>query len=246
MPFPARPISSLPKSILIVDDDELLLHSLRYSLEQAGYQVQLAASAKAALETIDASPPHLVLLDIGLPDISGLEVIRRIRDVCPVIFVSGRQRQLDELLGLELGAEDYVSKPFDTDILLARIRNVLRRAVTTISTEPSPHPTSALVAGDLTVDPVSHTVSCNRRSINLSPLEFRLLHLLADEAPRVLSTEELLQRVWGEQYKGESQIVYVYIGSLREKLEENPKVPQRILTVRGVGYRFVAQRLSNA
>jgi DNA-binding response OmpR family regulator len=235
-----------PRSILIVDDDELLRQSLRYSLEQAGYQVQMASSALAALEIIDSSPPNLVLLDIGLPDISGLEVIRRIHDVCPVIFVSGRQRQVDELLGLELGAEDYVSKPFDTDILLARIRNVFRRAAMgnpaeINSTEKPALPSSTFVAGDLSIDPASHTVICNGAPVELSPLEFRLLHTLARGTPRVLSTEELLRQVWGEPYIGESQIVYVYIRSLREKLEENPKEPQRILTVRGVGYRLVPQ-----
>lgn len=240
------PTSILPPSILIVDDDELLRRSLAYSLEQAGYQVQVAASAEAAFNLVEADPPSLVLLDIGLPDMSGLDAIRRIRDICPVIFVTGRQRQLDEVIGLELGAEDYVSKPFDPDILLARIRTVLRRAAPAISTEQPPSPTTTLVAGDLTIDPARHTVICNGKPVNLSPLEFRLLYILAQETQRVISTEELLRHVWGEQYIGETQIVYVYMRSLREKLEENPQLPQRILTVRGVGYRFVPQRLPNA
>jgi DNA-binding response OmpR family regulator len=236
----------MPSSILIVDDDELFRRSLAYSLEHAGYQVKVAASAEAAFKIIETAPPSLVLLDIGLPGINGLDAIRRIRDICPVIFVTGRQRQLDEILGLELGAEDYVSKPFAPDILLARIRNVLRRAATANPTEQPPPPTSTLVAGDLTIDPARHTVICNGKPVNLSPLEFRLLHILAQEMQRVISTEELLRRVWGEQYIGEPQIVYVYMRSLREKLEENPQLPQRILTVRGVGYRFVPQRPPNA
>jgi DNA-binding response OmpR family regulator len=236
----------MPTSILIVDDDELLRRSLAYLLEQAGYRVQSAASAEAAFKIVEMAPPSLVLLDIGLPGINGLDAIRRIRDICPVIFVTGRQRQLDEVLGLELGAEDYVSKPFDTDVLLARIRTVIRRtsAVPSI-VEPKPLD-PVLLLGDLTVDPTTHTVTCNGKSISLSPLEFRLLHTLVLEAPRVVSSEELLKRVWGEQYTGESQILYVYVRSLREKLEDNPQLPQRILTVRSVGYRFVPQGLPNA
>jgi DNA-binding response OmpR family regulator len=246
MPHSILPNSSLPRSILIVDDDELLRHSLAYSLEQAGYQIQMAATAEAAIEIIEMSPPSLVLLDIGLPNMNGLDAIRRIRDICPVIFVSGRQRQLDEVLSLELGAEDYIRKPFDTDVLLARVRNVLKRALAAQSVEQPTASSTSLVLGDLTIDPDSHTVTCNRKPVFLSPLEFRLLHTLAQAAQRVISTEELLRRVWGEHYVGEPQIVYVYMRTLREKLEENPQSPQRILTVRGVGYRFVPQRSQDA
>jgi DNA-binding response OmpR family regulator len=236
------PHSIVPRSILIADDDELFRRSLACSLEQAGYQVQMMAGAKPAIAIVEMSPPNLVLLDIGFPHLDGLEAIRRIRDICPVIFVSARRRALDEVLGLELGAEDYITKPFDLDVLLARIRAVLRRAQ---PVRPATRPT-VLVLGDLTIDVTRHTVTCNAKPVYLSPLEFLLLYTLAQEAWGVVSTQGLLRRVWGEHYVGEPQIVYVYIRTLREKLEENPQVPQRILTVRGIGYRFVPREPDDA
>jgi DNA-binding response OmpR family regulator len=165
----------------------------------------------------------------------GLEALRHIRDRSPVIFVTARRRELDEVLGLELGAEDYITKPFDPDVLLARVRTVLRRSQTA---PPASRP-GAVAVGDLVIDPGRHTVMLADQPISLSPLEFRLLHTLAREAGQVLSTEELLSRVWGTQYEGEPQAVYVYIRSLREKLEANPQKPSRIVTVRSVGYKLI-------
>jgi DNA-binding response OmpR family regulator len=228
----------MSKSILIVDDDQLLRHSLAYTLQQAGYQVQLAARSQTALEMIRAAPPDLVLLDIGLPDMDGLEALRQIPEGVPVIFVTARRRELDEVLGLELGAQDYITKPFVEDVLLARIRTVLRhtRPITLAPAEPVP-----LRVGDVEIDPSGHSVRVAGRPVNLSPLEFHLLYTLAREAGTVLSVQKLLDLVWGPQYAGESQILYVYMRALREKVEEDPRQPRRILTVRGVGYRLVAQ-----
>jgi DNA-binding response OmpR family regulator len=229
----------MSRHILIVDDDTLLRRSLAFNLEKAGYHVSTAATAEDALAQVRLDPPNLVLLDIGLPGMDGLDALRSLRqqiDV-PVIFLTARRRELDQVLGLELGADDYVSKPFDIDVLLARIKAVLRRAGPAPTPSPGPAP---LVVGDLTIDPAAHTVTVGERSVDLSPREFDVLCTLALEAGHVVSVDDLLARVWGAEYAGEPQVVYVHIRWLREKLEEDPQHPGRILTVRGVGYKLVS------
>lgn len=228
----------MPKHILIVDDDALLRRSLAFNLEQAGYTVSTAATAEDALAVARLEPPDLVLLDIGLPGMDGLDALRALRaqaDV-PVIFLTARRRQLDEVLGLELGADDYITKPFDIDVLLARIKVVLRRS-RPAPPQVTPQP---LVVGDLVIDTAAHSVTLRGQPVELAPREFDLLATLAQEAGRVLSVDELLGRVWGAEYIGEPQVVYVHIRWLREKLEDDPQHPQRIVTVRGVGYKLVA------
>lgn len=229
----------MAKQILIVDDDALLRRSLAFNLEQAGYQVRAAANAEDALAIAQRNLPDLVLLDIGLPGMDGLDALRNIKDRfnLPVIFVTARRRELDEVLGLELGADDYVTKPFDIGVLLAHIKAVLRRSETPIRAADKP----ALVVGDLTIDPASHTVSAAGRSIALTPREFDLLHALALEPRRVFSVDELLGRVWGAEFIGQPQVVYVHIRWLREKIETDPNHPQRLITVRGVGYKLEPQ-----
>ncbi len=227
------------KYIFIVDDDDLLRRSLAFNLEQAGYRVFTAADAESALSRSEREPPDLVLLDIGLPGMDGLDALRRFRDGLgvPVIFLTARRRELDEVLGLELGADDYVTKPFDLDVLLARMKAVLRRVDQSQETAKESTP---LVRGDLVIDPAAHTVVVAGKKIELAPREFDLLHTLAINAGRVISTEALLARVWGAEYEGEPQVVYVHIHWLREKLETDPEHPSRILTVRGVGYKLAA------
>ena len=229
----------MAKMILLVDDDTLLRRSLAFNLEQAGYQVSTAASAEDALAYLQRARPDLVLLDVGLPGMDGLQALRQMRQTSelPVIFLTARRRDLDEILGLELGADDYITKPFDPDVLLARVRAVLRRSRegTALAEE------TALVVGDLQIDPAGHTVTLAGRDIALTAREFALLHVLALEPGRVLSVDDLLGRVWGAEYSGEPQVVYVHIRWLREKLEKNPGRPQRIVTVRGVGYKLVPQ-----
>ena len=225
--------------ILIVDDDALLRRSLAFNLEKAGYRASTAASAEDALARAHLDPPDLILLDIGLPGMDGLDALRRLRqehDV-PVIFLTARRRELDQILGLELGADDYVTKPFDIDVLLARIKAVLRRSSAALVSVPR---RAQLVVGDLVIDPAAHTVTVGGRAVDLSPREFDLLHALALEAGRVVAVDELLARVWGAEYAGEPQVVYVHIRWLREKLEDHPSQPRRIVTVRGVGYRLTA------
>jgi len=180
----------------------------------------------------------LILLDIGLPGIDGLEGLRRLRQKndIPVIFVTARRRELDEVLGLELGADDYVSKPFDLDVLLAHIRAVLRRSERNL-----PAPGQAVVcAGDLVIDPAAHTVTVAGRPVELSPREFDLLYALASQPGKVMPVDELLARVWGAEFAGQPQVVYVHVRWLREKIEADPNHPRRVLTVRGVGYKLEA------
>jgi DNA-binding response OmpR family regulator len=231
----------MAKHILLVDDDTLLRRSLTFNLEKAGYRVSPAATAEDALAQARLDPPDLVLLDIGLPGMDGLDALRSLRQQAdvPVIFLTARRRELDQVLGLELGADDYVTKPFDIDVLLARIKAVLRRAAPATAQVPAPAP---LAVGDLTIDPAAHTVTAGDRTVELSPREFDLLHALAMEAGRVVSVDDLLSRVWGAEYVGEPQVVYVHVRWLREKLEEDPGRPRRIITVRGRGYKLVPCR----
>jgi DNA-binding response OmpR family regulator len=225
--------------ILLVDDDDLIRRSLAFTLEQGGYQTITAASAEDALSLVKRDPPDLVLLDIGLPGMDGLQAMRHFQDQgIPVIFLTARRRELDEILGLELGAEDYVTKPFDADVLLARIRVVLRRNQQQAGMSEIPTP---LAVGDLVIDPGAHTVMRGEEPIDLSAREFALLHALTLEAGRVVSVDQLLAQVWGAEFIGEPQVVYVHIRWLRQKLEENPSRPQRIVTVRGVGYKLIEQ-----
>ena len=226
--------------ILLIDDDDLLRRSLAFNLHQAGYRVSTAASAEDGLALAQQDQPDLVLLDVGLPDMNGLDALKHLRDgpAVSVILLTARRRELDQVLGLELGADDYVIKPFDLDVLLARIKAVLRRAqppalATTGST--------AFTVGDLTIDPSAHTLVVAGRPVKLPPREFDLLYALTLEAGHTVSVEDLLARVWGAEYAGEPQVVYVHVRWLREKLEADSHAPRRIITVRGVGYRLETQ-----
>lgn len=228
----------MSKHILVVDDDTLMRRSLSFNLEKSGYRTSRAASAEDALEISRRDPPDLVLLDIGLPGMDGLDALKQLKDQAgtPVIFLTARRRELDQVVGLELGADDYVTKPFDLDVLLARIKAVLRRTESIQSEIPQ---SNRLVAGDLEIDKAAHSISIAGQTINLSPKEFDLLYTLGLVPDVVLSADELLRRVWGAEYVGQPQIVYVHIRWLREKIEENPNKPTRIVTVRGIGYKYV-------
>lgn len=229
----------MPRKILLVDDDALMRRSLAFNLNQAGYETLTASNAEDALAMVQCSMADLVLLDIGLPGMDGLDALKQLksRHGLPVIFLTSRRRELDEVLGLELGADDYVTKPFDLDVLLARIKVALRRSVQP-ETAGEPQP---LQAGALKIDPLSHSVTVSGKAVELSPREFDLLHTLALEPNRVFSVDELLNRVWGAEFLGQPQVVYVHIRWLREKIEQDPKTPRLLQTVRGVGYKLTAE-----
>ncbi|NKQ34709.1 MAG: response regulator transcription factor [Chloroflexi bacterium] len=233
----------MAKHILVVDDDELMRRSVSFKLDQNGYRTNTAASAEDALAIARRDPPDLILLDIGLPGMDGLEALRHFQqemDV-PVIFVTARRRELDTILGLELGADDYITKPFNLDVLVAHVKAVLRRAGSGGAAATAAAKKQTLVVGDMEIDPAAHTVMIGDTAVNLTNREFDLLHTLALDAGDVISTDELLNRVWGAEFMGESQVVYVHIRWLREKIEADPKHPQRIITKRGVGYKLVSQ-----
>jgi DNA-binding response OmpR family regulator len=230
----------MTKHILLVDDDDLMRRSLAFSLEQAGYRTSTAADAENALRLARRDPPDLILLDIGLPGMDGLDALQSFRQEAdvPIIFVTARRRELDQALGLELGADDYVTKPFDLNVLLARIKAVLRRSE---RAAPSTAVADRLEAGDLVIESSAHRATLSGRPLELAPREFALLHALALQAGQVISVDDLLAQVWGAEYVGEPQVVYVHIRWLREKIEDDPKHPCRIVTVRGVGYKFEPQ-----
>jgi DNA-binding response OmpR family regulator len=225
------------KHVLVVDDDALMRRSVAFNLKQAGYSAATAGSAEDALVIIQAHLPDVILLDIGLPGMDGLEALRAIqRRICvPVVFVTARRRELDEIVGLELGADDYITKPFDMDVLLAHIKAVLRR----VSPSDALHKLQQIVVGDLFIDPTSHVVQIGEREIALPPKEFDILLVMAQEAGHVLSVDDLLARVWGAGWVGESQTIYVHVRWLREKIEHDPAHPRRLVTIKGAGYKLM-------
>ncbi len=222
--------------ILIVDDDRLIRRSLALHLEDAGYEALAAGDAFEALKLLDEQAVHLILLDVAMPGMDGHDALRHIRQKtqAPVIFVTGRRRELDELVGLELGADDYVTKPFDIDILLARIKAVLRRSAALVA----PHEEAFVSVGDLRIDVHAHVARQHGRELELTPKEFDLLLYLAQNPGQVVSMQQMLDHVWGEGWIGEEQTVYVHIRWLRTKIEETPASPRRLITVRGVGYKL--------
>lgn len=227
----------LSRHIVLVDDDALLRRSLAFNLEQAGYRTSSAANAEDALALTRLDPPDLVLLDIGLPGMDGLDALRNFKEQtkAPVIFLTARHRELDEVVGLELGADDYITKPFNIDVLLARIKATLRRFEKTKIASPEG---DKVTVGDLVIDLQAHTVTIGSRSVDLTPREFDLLHALAMQPNKVVSVDELLAQVWGAEFTGEPQVVYVHIRWLRKEIEEDPSHPKRIITVHGVGYKL--------
>jgi DNA-binding response OmpR family regulator len=225
--------------ILVVDDDDLQRESIRVRLEQDGFKVSVAATGKTALSAALLNPPDLVILDVGLPDSDGLDICRALQrdhpNVC-VIFLTGRSSEIDKVSGLALG-DDYVTKPFSIIELEARIGTVLRRSRKTDQESR----VSTLEIGEIRLEPASHQVKLRGQPIELTPKEFDLLHLLMSRAGEVLTTNEILSTVWGPEFIGASELVYMHISWLRQKLSDNPHHPQLIHTVRGVGYRFMPE-----
>ncbi|MEN9935419.1 MAG: hypothetical protein RLZZ387_1998 [Chloroflexota bacterium] len=222
--------------ILVADDDLPSVKLTSYLLEEAGYQVVKAYDGPSILQSIEQHNPDLVLLDVMMPKASGFDICRQIRrtsDV-PIIFLSARSQLQDRVMGLQIGGDDYLIKPFEPSELLARVEAVLRRRNSDML-----NPSVRLSQGDITLDPVEHKVLFSTgRTVELTPLEFRLLYYLMKNSGRVLNTSQILSKVWGYDYEGESNLVAVYIRRLRTKVEEDPERPRHVITVRNLGYKF--------
>ena len=227
-------------TVLVVEDEENLLEALRYNLEREGYAVNTAIDGEQALLSARDSAPDLVILDVMLPQLDGFEICRilRRRSDVPILMLTARGEEIDRVVGLELGADDYVTKPFSIRELMARVRNLLRRSHRAPSATDDAAPADILRSGDLEIDSVSHIVRLNGELLELKPREFDLLALLAKNKARAFTRDQILERLWGHDYYGDSRTVDVHIRWLREKIEPQPSKPVRIVTIRGVGYRF--------
>ena len=225
-------------SILIVEDEENLLRTLQYNFEREGYQVFTAEDGEIGLYSARQNKPDLVILDVMLPKLDGLEVCRILRNETsvPILMLTAKGEEIDRVLGLELGADDYVTKPFSMRELTARVRAMLRRSrmVPAVSSGAE----ELIQADNLQIDLVSHTARLKGVLLNLKPKEFDLLELLMANKGRAFTREQILNQLWGYDYFGGDRTVDVHVRWLREKIEEDPSNPKRIVTVRGVGYRF--------
>lgn len=227
----------MAKKILVIDDEPMILDSVSYSLKQEGYEVVTAKDGESGLKAATSEEVDLILLDLMLPGLDGLEICRTIRKTSeiPIIMLTAKEGEIDRILGLELGADDYVTKPFSMRELLARIKTVLKRINT--GGIPLDQP-KTIVCGELIVDLLGHEVTLRGEPVNFSSKEYDLLRILASHPGQVLSREQLLNLVWGDDFYGDNRTVDVHIRWLREKIEDDPGNPKYIQTVRGVGYKF--------
>jgi two-component system response regulator VicR len=226
----------MPAKILIVDDEPPIVDVLSYNLKRANYDVIIARDGEQALAQARRERPDLIILDLMLPRLDGLEVcrtLRRERDV-PIIMLTALDEEVDRVVGLELGADDYVVKPFSVRELMARVKNVLRRATPSVAEAA----TTTSQVGDLTVDPARREVYFSGEELELTALEFELLHTLAQHAGQVLTREQLVERVWGYDYLGDLRVVDAAVKRLRAKLRQAAPQTETIVTVRGVGYKL--------
>jgi DNA-binding response OmpR family regulator len=223
------------KKILVIDDEPLITESLEYSLKQEGFQVVVAHDGHQALEVAREEAPDLIVLDIMLPGMDGWETCRRLRQesTVPIIMLTARGQEIDRVLGLEMGADDYLAKPFSFRELLARIRAVFRRMAFEETAE-----TPQIQIGDVHLDVAAHKVYKKKQELTLTKMEYDLLHVLMSHAGRVVSRADLLDQVWGVEWLGDTRTLDVHIRWVREKVEEDPSQPRYVQTVRGVGYRF--------
>lgn len=221
--------------VLVVEDEPNLREPLVYLLEKEGYEVIEAEDGNQAVETFKRHNPDLILLDLMLPGISGNEVCRIIRQESqvPIIMITAKDTEIDKVVGLEIGADDYVTKPYSTRELLARMKAVLRRG-----SESPVLDTGLLKAGPVVMDLDRHTVSVNGESIQMPLKEFELLELLIENVNRVLTRGQIIDRVWGSNYFGDTKTLDVHVKRVRSKIEEDPSRPRHLVTVRGLGYKF--------
>jgi len=229
-----------PVSVLVVDDEPAFREGLRQALRREGFVVHLASDGEEALEMFRAVSPDLVLLDVMLPRLSGIDVCREIRSVgpTPVIMVSARNEEIDAVVALEVGADDYVAKPYRVRELIARMRTVLRRS----ESEPTHagHSEGQIVIDDLVLDHERHEVSLAGVDIQMPLKEFQLLEVLMENVGIVVTRDSLIDRVWGYDYIGDTKTLDVHVKRLRSKIESDPHRPERIVTIRGLGYKLVA------
>jgi two-component system response regulator RegX3 len=226
-------------TVLVVEDEDSFIDALTVGLAREGFRVQVARDGAQALELFDAVRPDLVLLDVMLPKVSGIDVCREIRSrsKVPIIMVTAKGSEIDTVVGLEVGADDYVAKPYRLRELVARMRAVLRRSPEGVGAAAE-RSADVLEVGDVTLDPLRHEVVIRGGEVALPLKEFELLHLLLDNAGRVLSRDVLIDRVWGHDYVGDTKTLDVHVKRLRAKVEEDPSTPTRIVTIRGLGYKY--------
>ncbi|WP_091290711.1 response regulator transcription factor [Micromonospora halophytica] len=222
--------------VLVVEDEESFSDALSYMLRKEGFEVSVAATGPSALTEFDRTGADIVLLDLMLPEMSGTEVCRQLRQRShvPIIMVTARDSEIDKVVGLEIGADDYVTKPYSPRELVARIRAVLRRQSPEVAESGAP----TLAAGPVRMDIERHVVTVDGAPVQLPLKEFELLELLLRNAGRVLTRGQLIDRVWGADYVGDTKTLDVHVKRLRSKIEPEPSAPQFIVTVRGLGYKF--------
>ncbi|WP_190242930.1 response regulator YycF [Apilactobacillus kunkeei] len=224
--------------ILVVDDEKPITDIEKFNLEKEGYDVVVAYDGEEALQKVEEESPDLIILDLMLPKVDGLEVAREVRKTrdMPIIMVTAKDSELDKVLGLELGADDYVTKPFSNRELVARVKANLRRQSSNDNGQVSDNENKDIRIGDLVIHPEAYTVTKRGENIELTHREFELLHYLAQHIGQVMTREHLLQTVWGYDYFGDVRTVDVTVRRLREKVEDNPSHPIWLITRRGVGY----------
>ncbi len=227
----------IKKRILVIEDDRDIVELVRYNLEKDGYQVATATDGAIGMAQIKKSPPDLLVLDLMLPKLSGLEICKEVRrdaalNRLPILILTARGEEADRVVGLELGADDYVTKPFSPREFVARVKALLRRV------EPAAASEKLIDVGLLRIDPAAYRVTRSGKQVPLSTLEFRLLYYLAARPNKVFSRDQLLDAVWGTDRFVTPRSVDVYVRRLREKIEENPQVPSYVKTIRGAGYLF--------
>ena len=231
------PSSQGNPTVLVVEDEESFIEALKVGLKREGFRVEVARDGLQALDMFDIVKPDVVLLDVMLPKLSGIDVCRQLRKktTTPIIMVTAKGAEIDTVVGLEVGADDYVTKPYRLRELTARMRAVMRRVPTIQGGELSG---SSIEVGDVAIDPEEHDVMIRGESHKLPLKEFELLHLLLANAGRVLPRETLIDRVWGIDYVGDTKTLDVHIKRLRSKIEDDPAAPTRIITIRGLGYKY--------
>lgn len=237
----------MAEKILVVDDEVSLLETLAYNLKKQGYEVEMAGDGPTAVELARTGRPDLIVLDIMLPGMDGFEVCREIRKEMntPVLMLTARDDEIDRVVGLEVGADDYLTKPFSMRELMARVKALLRRVrlireeLSTTAPQPeAPAPANLMNFDQLVIDQSRHEIRVKDEPVALKPKEYELLLYLAQHRGVVLSRDHILEHVWGWDYTGDSRTVDVHIRWLREKIEDDPSTPTRLVTVRGAGYRF--------